>query len=643
MIHISEGSFKDTENRSVQFRGINLGGSSKLPFGTYSHDAEERSQISFVGRPFALEEADEHFTRLKLWGFNLIRFVVTWEAIEHAGRGQYDTAYLNYVTKLLEKASEYGFYIYIDPHQDVWSRYCGGDGAPAWTLELAGFDLKYLASTGAATLHAVHGIPYPHMIWGTNYSKLASATMFTLFWAGRDLAPKTRVEGTSIQEVLQESYIAAFSTLASYLKHIPTIIGYGIMNEPSQGFIGAESLAHKAHGFLKLGPSPSIIQAMGLGSGLSQNIEIWGFGLRGLKLKHFDTFNKQKFSAWQENTPPVWQDNGVWQNKNGKIEILRHKHFSEIAGRKINFYSDYYIPFAQRFISAVEDYQPESIFFLEGIPADKTMHWQTTTDKASSTSQIVHAPHWYDVGTLISKRYFERLSYDFLKEAIIWRKERIEQAFSAQLEMMKEVSKTQMNGVPTLIGEVGIPMDLHKAKAFRSGIYKPQIQAMDRSIRLLEDNLLSYCIWNYTADNSHEHGDGWNAEDFSIYSKDTAKKDFGKHLPQAEYYQGGRALAAFLRPYAPVVAGTVSHMSFDLETRQFVLCFHHDSFEKSDSNPITVIHLPNYHYPKGGIIEISDGEIVFQSKESQEIHYRHSNAQNEHRLEIRPRIWTEKT
>ncbi len=80
MIRISEGRFIDKLNRSVYFRGVNLGGSSKLPFGISSHDKQglkNKEAISFVGRPFPLEEANEHFLRLKTWGFNLIRFVVS--------------------------------------------------------------------------------------------------------------------------------------------------------------------------------------------------------------------------------------------------------------------------------------------------------------------------------------------------------------------------------------------------------------------------------------------------------------------------------------------------------------------------------------------------------------------------------------
>ena len=72
---------------------------------------------SFVGRPFPLEEADEHLLRLRSWGFNCLRFNVAWEAIEHAGPGQYDLEYIQYVRMVLERAAAHGLWVYIDPHQ----------------------------------------------------------------------------------------------------------------------------------------------------------------------------------------------------------------------------------------------------------------------------------------------------------------------------------------------------------------------------------------------------------------------------------------------------------------------------------------------------------------------------------------------
>ena len=45
----------------------------------------DHRNVSFVNEPFSLKQADEHFMRLRIWGFNLIRLGVSWEALEHAG------------------------------------------------------------------------------------------------------------------------------------------------------------------------------------------------------------------------------------------------------------------------------------------------------------------------------------------------------------------------------------------------------------------------------------------------------------------------------------------------------------------------------------------------------------------------------
>ena len=102
-LRISQNQLQDNFGRTVILRGINLGGSNKVP--KTPDGASHRSssflspeEVSFIGRPFPIQDAETHFARLESWGFNLIRFLTSWEAIEHQGPKQYDTAYLSYVS-----------------------------------------------------------------------------------------------------------------------------------------------------------------------------------------------------------------------------------------------------------------------------------------------------------------------------------------------------------------------------------------------------------------------------------------------------------------------------------------------------------------------------------------------------------------
>ncbi len=133
-IHTDGTAFKDDQGRTLILRGVNLGGTSKIPAKTSS----DPRTVSFVGRPFPLAQADEHFRRLQSWGFTFERLIVTWEAIEHAGPGVYDKAYLDYLHELVKRANRYGIRVVIDLHQDFYSRASGGDGAPYWTLSKIG-------------------------------------------------------------------------------------------------------------------------------------------------------------------------------------------------------------------------------------------------------------------------------------------------------------------------------------------------------------------------------------------------------------------------------------------------------------------------------------------------------------------------
>lgn len=109
------------------------------------------------------------------------------------------------------------------------------------TLTAVGFQLERLYDAGACVTHQQHGDPFPKMHWGLNYLRLASATMWTLFWAGNDLAPETKVDGEPVQDWLQGHYFKAMAKVAETLKNEPNVLGFDSLNEPSPGWVGREA------------------------------------------------------------------------------------------------------------------------------------------------------------------------------------------------------------------------------------------------------------------------------------------------------------------------------------------------------------------------------------------------------------------
>ena len=76
-------------------------------------------------------------------------------------------------------------------------------------MEQVGFNISSLFSSGAAITHQEYGDPYPRMMWPSNHQRLATGTMFTLFFAGRVYAPNVEIDGENVQDYLQKRYTAS--------------------------------------------------------------------------------------------------------------------------------------------------------------------------------------------------------------------------------------------------------------------------------------------------------------------------------------------------------------------------------------------------------------------------------------------------
>lgn len=605
--------FKDEHGRILVLRGANLGGSSKVPFtpdgATYlDHEFYAHRTVSFVGRPFPLDEADDHFSRLRAWGMTFLRFLVTWEAIEHAGPAQYDTDYLDYVVAILKKANEYGMEVFIDPHQDVWSRWTGGDGAPGWTLEAVGMDLRNLAVTGAAISHQTHGDPFPRMIWPTNYDKLGAGTMFTLFFAGDEFAPNTQIDGIPVQEYLQSHYINAIKQVALRVRDLPNVVGYDSLNEPGGGWIGAHDLSQFIENPIASGETPTPFQAMLLGAGYPQEVEVRPFGLGSVSEGVKRLFNPAGVRLWREGYDCVWKQNGVWTDVGGEPRLLRPDHFALPDGKTVA--DDYVKPFIKRFIAEMRTVHPDAILFLEGVPGGDHPRWT-----AQDPGNAVNAAHWYDGLTLFTKMFNPEMTVNTVTREFVMGAEAVAASFVEQLGHHLHVAETQMNGIPTLIGEFGLPYDLNEKQAYRDGDFSIQETALDLYYDAMDANFLSCTIWNYTADNTNARGDLWNDEDLSIFSRDQLDDPDDIHA-------GGRGLRAIVRPYARKTAGEPLKMTFEMATRVFEFAYQPDA---AISEP-TEIFVPQYQYRRGYLVEVEHARFESDA-EAQVVRVWHSSDQ----------------
>uniref|UniRef100_K3WLM9 Glycoside hydrolase family 5 domain-containing protein n=1 Tax=Globisporangium ultimum (strain ATCC 200006 / CBS 805.95 / DAOM BR144) TaxID=431595 RepID=K3WLM9_GLOUD len=644
-LFIRDGHFVDGEGRVRLLRGVNLGGSSKLPYG-YGHTDEAdfskffdgAANVSFVNRPFPIEDADLHFARLKRWGLTFLRFIVTWEAIEHEGPGIYDRDYLAYIRAIIEKAAEYGMQIYIDPHQDVWSRWTGGDGAPMWTLEKVGFEPRHFAVTHAALCVETSGKPasqFPKMIWPTNYFKLATATMFTLFWGGAKFAPNCFVDGVQVQEYLQSHYINALTELARVVSDLKNVVGFGTMNEPSYGYIGVKDLSKCFNDSeIRNGFAPTPYQGMVLGEGIPQQVNIWTNSfwstLTG-KPSDRELIDPQGVRAWKHGRQCIWIDEGVWGlNDKGRAELFKPNYFSGV-----DFGTECYVPFASRYAKSIQSVLPIAMVFVEMPPIDFNAS-PFPEIEPDVIPYAVNAMHWYDITTLLQCTWSESITIDFHTKWPVFSAAARRELHEKQLQHIHSFGKQKMDNAPTLIGEVGIPFNLNGGKAYKNGDFSEQIAAMNHTMSCLEANLLSFTLWNYTADNSNKYGDLWNLEDLSLVSHDTEQKRASANAKVQDRNAAARALTAFCRPYATRVAGFPQKSVFTMENSRYELQF---TTDKGHAIAVpTEIYVPRVQYPKGFKVKATGGKIEIHNQDGWDlVTFQHDPRATTHSLVVLPK------
>ena len=612
MFDIDGPRFVDAQGRHAILRGVNLGGDSKIPLGHSGanppRDFSDHRAVSFVDRPFPLDEADEHLARIRGWGFNVLRLLTTWEAVEHAGPGRYDADYLDYLTAVCARANAHGLAVFIDFHQDVWSRMSGGDGAPGWVFEAVGLNLAAFDDADAvhvmqqrydyASSEARQEDRYPMMSWPRNYQMPVNGVMWTAFFAGATLTPDWLVDGKNVQDFLQDAYLGAVRAVAARVRHLPNVLGFDSLNEPGLGWVG-QKLSTRRTGPdganatpVWSGPSWTPLDALKVARGLKVVVPVFERDdAHELKFAGETTLNAGGVSIWLNDGPDPFEAAGAWSLVDGEAVVADENFFLLHNGRALDHEHDFMLPFFGKVAAAVRSVREDWLLFGEMCPY---LMIQGKTFPKPMPARTVNASHWYDIDILGSKRFDPDAPQDADR-----------QRYAFQLGYIRAMGLTMRDeGAPTLIGEFGIPYDLNHGEAFDrwaagergEDVWRAHSTALGAMYDAMDALLVSSTQWNYSATNRNDLriGDGWNQEDLSIYSIDQL-------TTATDPVSGSRALAGFSRPYVQRAQGLIGSMAFDAESMRL------DALVETNAaiaGP-TEIFVPGWRYPHGVDVVVS--------------------------------------
>lgn len=182
----SNNWIKDKDGRIAIYHGVNISNYAKV-------SNNGRAGISWHTR--------EDYARLKDWGFNLVRYLVFWEAVEPV-EGQIDTSYLNMTAERIGWLRDMGIDVLIDIHQDLYAQRFSGNGFPDWMV----FTNKSFE---------------PHENWMINYLEPAVMESYGNFWKSSEN---------------QAKYRDMVKLVLSKVRMFDNVVGVDVMNEPFPGY-----------------------------------------------------------------------------------------------------------------------------------------------------------------------------------------------------------------------------------------------------------------------------------------------------------------------------------------------------------------------------------------------------------------------
>ncbi len=662
---------RDEHGRYMYFQGVNTSGSTKVPFVD-----PQQGTFTYVGRPFPLDRARYEFSRMRKLGFNAIRLLVMWEGLEPKVRGEYDEDYLSYLREVVKIAGEFGIFVLMDMHQDMFSRHLTvrynedptaglsdpsqaapgslqhsllslvppytaevkGDGAPKWVIK-ACMPEKDLDSPNWGIPRIASGMDEHRGELITLYKKLSgddgTGSAEVPEWVqylmdnlppafppnqSTDMLPFTN---WGVAAALSIDVERSFACLLAGDKAFPglEVDGVNIKDYLQEAYAAAWAKVAE-----RVADLPNVmgydIMNEPEGNFLILAAEAAAIQLNAPGAAH--DFILDRYKDDPETGEMLF--NVIMALRllppDTEPETLRlwgldKLDLMNIVSLNYGFDRNHLTPFYDRVGKAIVDKDPKAVIFIE--PSMSASNLLGSVPGGMWDQSMVRPPSLphvafapHNYADIYPFIGFNQQPRQLTVEEIRYRD------YSPAITASRSLAEHSLGNAPVVFGEFGTYFNFNGIEQSKADGYAVSSHVLDNYYEAFDGMFQSRILWCHSPDNDYTYGDWWNHEDFSIVD------------PQGNL----RSELAWARPFPRALAGKPVRMHFwsdyhffdpdkgkQAPRREFELVY-----ASKESDAPTEISIPEVQYPDGFYVWVDDGTCYYDHGAHVLYHYPQNDA-----------------
>jgi hypothetical protein len=661
-LHTDRTYLRDDLGRYVFFHGVNASGTTKLPF------EDEGDTFTYIGRPFPLSSARSELSRLRDMGFNSMRLLLTWEAVEPDAPGQYDESYLSYIRQVVQLAGEYGIYVLMDMHQDMFSRHLmvkynanpdlqygapgtiqnsvlsllppytdvvQGDGAPRWVVE-ACMPEKDLSSPHWGVPRIASGLNNLTALADLDalYSQLTGSTT-----SGGAIPPwiqymvnnlPAEFQPNESTDMLPFTNWGITAALSMDVERAYACLFAGDVVFPGLDKDGTDIKDYLQSAYANMWAEVArhvsdLPNVMGYDMINEPEGNFLVLGAEGALLTAQAPNGAQNFLVQLMGTTTGTEVYNTMlalrllppDMTPATLKLWGLDKLSATAAIELNvgFDINYLSPFYNRVGQAILAVDPKAVFFLEpstGISSIlgassslTTSMWDMSMTSPPDLPQVVFSPHYYaDIYPFLG---FNQPPRDFTLDQVRYRD------YTSDVQSAMFLASHSLGNTPVVFGEFGTYFNFNGIESSIANNYIVSSALLNNYYEAFENLFQSNIVWCESKGNTYANGDGWNHEDFSIMDpSDQPRSDVAWARPSV------RALAG--KPISTHFYSDLHYFDPDKGTpnpqHEFEV-----TYASRETDAPTEISVPEVQYPNGFYVWVTDGTCYYDPTRHILYHY----------------------